>query len=241
MVSTAREAETPDAVDWRALPGPPGWYRPEAAASGLRRLSAATNAVQVAEAASLLAGGGLVHGHSGAVFPAAVVAAPFLLSLLNDAHPSRNDAVLGLLDEAFECDPFPGYHRVPAVGRAGAPLCCGLAQHLRERRALLLRYGRPARSLLAEADRHWRFAYDDLIEDTADTVLIGSLGGVFRDGAQAAELRTDEAITELEAVRLELPPEDDDPTSGLRLLGVRRHTLPTSGVLGPATCGHRTH
>ncbi|MFE4663619.1 hypothetical protein ACFRI7_02175 [Streptomyces sp. NPDC056716] len=70
-----------DAVDWGSVPGRPGWYEPDRAARGLRALAEAANLPQAAEAGSLLGGGGIVHGHSGAMFPAAVAATPLTLFL----------------------------------------------------------------------------------------------------------------------------------------------------------------
>ncbi|MEU3265617.1 hypothetical protein [Streptomyces bacillaris] len=85
------------AVDWGALPGPALRYEPDRVAVGLRALATATGPVQAADAGTLLAGGGLVHDHSGEVFPAAVTAAPLLLAIVRHGHPSAGATALGLL------------------------------------------------------------------------------------------------------------------------------------------------
>ncbi|MFF3460205.1 hypothetical protein ACFYXH_39175 [Streptomyces sp. NPDC002730] len=97
-----------DAVNRGAIPGHPDWYEPARAACGLLALASAANMVQAAEAGSLLGGGGIVHGHSAAVFPAAVVAAPLLLDIAQQCHPAARDTALGLVDEALSSFPTPG-------------------------------------------------------------------------------------------------------------------------------------
>ncbi|MGW6722305.1 hypothetical protein [Streptomyces durocortorensis] len=76
-----------DAVNRGDLPGSLDLYEPDRVATGLRALATATGLVQAAGAGSRLAGGGLVHDHSGAVFPSVVVATPMLLAIVRDGHP----------------------------------------------------------------------------------------------------------------------------------------------------------
>ncbi|GAA3483362.1 hypothetical protein [Streptomyces yanii] len=230
-----------DAVDWAAVPGRAGWYRPGDAASGLRDLASAAGLVAVAEAASRLAGGGLVHGHSGAVFPAAVIAAPILLDIVEGGLPSAGRAALGLLDEALSSYPFAGDTRVGTPYGAAVPLCCALADHIRARRELLAGHGRAGTSLLAEAAGHWRFVIDDCVGTGSDTSAFGVLAGTVPDGSHPAELHTADGVTGLDAVRVEYPPVDASFEACLRVVGAPPGALPAGAVVFPAVCGEREH
>ncbi len=121
-----------DAVDWGALPGHPDWYAPVLAARGMRALADAAHLVQAAEAGSLLGGGGIVHGHSGAVFPAAAVAVPLLLDIARHGRPAARDTALGLVDEALSSYPHAGYTRV-TTPEGPVPICCAIAHQVRAR------------------------------------------------------------------------------------------------------------
>lgn len=233
--------EAIDAVDWAAVPGRAEWYRPDNAASGLRGLASAAGLVAVAEAASRLAGGGLVHGHSGAVFPAAVVAAPILLDIVEGGHPSAARAALGLLDEALSSYPFAGDTRIGTPYGAAVPVCCALADHIRARRELLAAHGRAGRSLLADAAGHWRFVIDCCAGAGSDTSAIGVLAGTVPDGSHPGELHTADGVTALESVRVEYPPMDASCEACLRLVGVPPGTLLQGAVVFPAVCGEREH
>lgn len=126
-------------------------------ASELRALADATNLIQVAEASSLLDGGGIVHDHSGPVFPAAAVAAPLLLDIAQQGHPAVQAAVVRLLDEALSFIPQPGYRRLMTPDGMAVPICCAIANHLRSRADFLAGLAREGRLLLADAAEHWRF------------------------------------------------------------------------------------
>ncbi|MGV9419541.1 hypothetical protein ACWDO6_18750 [Streptomyces sp. NPDC003674] len=85
-------ADEINAVDWLAIPTPrlhvprvgrdvPEWFDLRSPVPGLRDLATATNIPAVAEAATYLTSSSILRGHMGAVFPAAVTAAPFLLRI----------------------------------------------------------------------------------------------------------------------------------------------------------------
>ncbi|WP_405823889.1 hypothetical protein OG241_43935 [Streptomyces sp. NBC_01390] len=230
-----------DAVDWGSIPGHPHWYEPDRAAHGLRALAQAVNLVQAAEAGARLGGGGIVHGHSAAVFPAAVVAAPLLLDIAQQGHPAARDTALGLLDEALSCCPHAGYTRVVELDGTAVPLCCAIAHHLRERTDFLLGLGRRGKSLLADAGAHWRFEIRERIAAGDGTAAFGVLAGGLPDGVHAAEMHLAGAITVLSEVTLEYPPAEDSPEACLRVNDRHPDQLPPGAVLFPAECGDRVH
>lgn len=230
-----------DAVDWTSLPGHPRWYDPDRAARGLRALAEAANPVQAAEAGSQLGGGGIVHGHSAAVFPAAVVAAPLLLDIVERGHPSAGDTALGLLEEALTCYPHDGYTRVAAADGTEVPLCCALAHHVRARTDLLVGRGRRGKSLPAEAATHWRFEIRECVADGGDTVAFGLLAGRFPEGVHAAEAHVAGVLTVLDGVALEYPHQEGSSEACLRVTARDPDELPPGAVLFPAECGERVH
>ncbi|MET8772197.1 hypothetical protein [Streptomyces sp. NPDC004658] len=230
-----------DVVDWGALPGHPDWYEPARAARGLRALAEAGNLVEAAEAGSLLGGGGIVHGHSAAVFPAAVVATPLLLDIAQHGHPAARATALGLVDEALSSYPHAGYTRVTTSYGAAVPICCAIAGHLRARTAFLAELGKRGRALLAEAAEHWRFEIRECVADGGDTAAFGALAGRFPTGAHAGELHVDGEIAALDAVALEYPPVPGSFEACLRVRGRRPVELPPGAVLFPAACGERVH
>ncbi|MFI8193253.1 hypothetical protein ACIF8T_31510 [Streptomyces sp. NPDC085946] len=230
-----------DAVDWHSLPGHPDWYDPDRAARGLRALSEAANPVQAAEAGSRLGGGGIVHGHSAAVFPAAVAATPLLLDIARRGHPAARDTALGLIDEALSCYPHDGYTRVAAPDGTAVPLCCAIAHHLRDRTDFLAGLGKRGRSLLAEAAAHWRFEIRECVADGGDTAAFGLLAGCLPEGVHAAEMHLAGDLTVLSALSLEYPPAEGSPEACLRVFARRPGELPPGAVLFPAECGDRVH
>ncbi|MER7909842.1 hypothetical protein [Streptomyces sp. NPDC096068] len=230
-----------EAVDWGAVPGPPGWYEPERVAPGLRVLSGASNLVRAAKAGSLLGCGGIVHDHSGTVFPAAVLAAPLLLEIARRGHPAARDTALALLDEALCFRPHAGYERVATPDGTTAPLCCALAHHLRAHTDFLTGLGGTGRSLLADAAAHWRFEIHECAADGPATVAFGTLTGRFPEGARSAELHHGGDVTALNGLTLEYPPEADSPGACLRIPARRPSELPPGAVLLPAECGDRAH
>lgn len=230
-----------DSVDWGAIPGHPDWYEPARAARGLRELADAANLVEAAKAGSLLGGGGIVHGHSAAVFPAAAVATPLLLDIAQQGHPAARDTALGLLDEALSSCPHAAYSRVTTSYGTAVPICCAIAHQLRARTALLAGLGKRGRALLADAAEHWRFDIRQCVADGNDTAAFGALVGRFPDGVHAVELRLAGEIAVLDEVALEYPPVDGSLEACLRVTGRRPGELPSGAVLFAAECGERVH
>ncbi|MFF6803827.1 hypothetical protein [Streptomyces sp. NPDC012616] len=230
-----------NAVDWGSIPGHPNWYEPERAAHGLRALAEAANLVQAAEAGSRLGGGGIVHGHSAAVFPAAVVAAPLLLDIAQQGHPAAKDTALALLDEALSCCPHAGYTRVVAPDGTAVPVCCAIAHHLRDRTDFLVGLGKRGKSLLADAAAHWRFDIRECVADSGDTAAFGLLADCLPDGMHAAEMHLAGVITVLSELTLEYPPAKGSLEACLRVSARHPGELPPGAVLFPAECGDRVH
>ncbi|MFE2867121.1 hypothetical protein [Embleya sp. NPDC059259] len=230
-----------DAVDWASIPGPLNWYDPDRAVRGLHDLAEATNLVQAAGAGSCLANGGIVHGHSAAVFPAAVVAAPLLLDIAQQGHPRARDTALGLLDEALSCYPHAGYTRVVAADGTAVPICCAIAHHLRARTDFLVGLGKRGRSLPADAGTHWRFEIRECVADGGDTAAFGILAGCLPGGVHAAEMHLAGAITVLSELTLEYPPEEGSHEACLRVIARDPGELPPGALLFPAECGDRVH
>ncbi|MET9869893.1 hypothetical protein ABZZ16_27745 [Streptomyces sp. NPDC006386] len=230
-----------DAVDWGSIPGHPDWYEPDRAARGLRALSEAGNLVQAAEAGSQLGGGGIVHGHSAAVFPAAVVAAPLLLDIAQRGHPAAKATALGLLDEALSCYPHAGYTRVVDPDGTAVPICCAIAHHVRARTDFLVGLGKRGKSLLADAAVHWRFEIRECVTDGSDTAAFGILAGCLSGGVHAAEMHVAGAITVLNELTLEYPPTEGSLEACLRVIARHPGELPPRAMLFPAECGDRVH
>ncbi|MER6348764.1 hypothetical protein ACWC10_04695 [Streptomyces sp. NPDC001595] len=230
-----------DAVDWDSVPGPPHRYEPERAARGMRALAEAANPVQAAKAGSLLGGGGIVHGHSAAVFPAAAVAAPLLLDIAQRGRQAARDTALGLLAEALSCYPHAGYTRMVAPDGTAVPLCCVIAHHLRARTDLLFGLGKRGKALLADAAAHWRFEIRECVADGDDTAAFGVLAGRLPDGVHAAEMQVAGAVTELSGVTVEYPPAEGSVEACLRVRARQPGELPPGAVLFPAECTDSVH
>ncbi|MGW8884592.1 hypothetical protein [Streptomyces sp. NPDC055749] len=231
-----------DAVDWAAVPGHSDWYEPDRVATGLRALASATNLVQAAAAGSLLGCGGIVHDHSGAVFPAAAVATPFLLDIAQQGHPAARDAALGLLDEALSFSPQAGYARVATSHGRAVPVCCAIAHHLRSRADFLAGQGREGRNLLADAAEHWRFEIRECVADGDSTAAFGILAGHLPGGVvHAAELHVAGSVIGLEEVAIEYPSAAGSSEACLRVIGRRAYELPQGATLFPAECGKCVH
>ncbi|MGW4233077.1 hypothetical protein ACWEF9_28010 [Streptomyces sp. NPDC004980] len=225
-----------DTVDWHAVPGPPDRYEPDRVAAGLRTLAAATNQVQAARAGSLLGCGGIVHDHSGEVFPAAAAAAPLLLDIARHGHVAARDAALGLLDEALSFVPHPAYARAATSHGETVRICCAVAGHVRSRADFLAGLGRTGKLLLADAAAHWRFDVEEPVADGDGTAAFGRLAGRLPAGAQAAELHRDGSVTALGAVTLVYPSGQDGQENCLRVIGLRPRELPPGARLFPARC-----
>lgn len=231
--------EAIDAVNWGDLPGPRDLYEPDRVATGLRALATAKGLVQAAGAGSLLAGGGLVHDHSGSVFPAAVTAAPILLAIVRDGHPGAGATALGLLDDALTfavCDRRPT--RVATSYAEAVPLCCALADHLRRHAGLLAASGAEGRWLLADAAHHWRFDVQEAVAEGDGAAAFGVLAGRFPGGTQPAELHRAGHVTPLAVqVAPRYPLSDRSPDEAcLRIDGAQLDDVAPPAVLLPGRC-----
>lgn len=98
------------AVDWQAVPGPAGWYEPDCVEPALRALAAATSVREASAPSSVLHNTGLLHEHSGTVYPAAAFAAPALLDIVEHGHPVVRVIAADLLTQAMECGSPRGPH-----------------------------------------------------------------------------------------------------------------------------------
>lgn len=186
-----------DAVSWGSIPGHAEWVGTGSCRPWSACLSEAGSLVQAAEAGSQLGGGGIVHGHSAAVIPAAVVATQLLLDLAQRGHPVARATALRLLERALSCHPNAGYTRVVASDGTAVYICCAIAHHVRA-----------SRSVSASP--------------SSDTAAFGVLAGCLSGSLQAAEMHLAGAITVLK----ELPsntrprraprkmPAGDRPASG---------------------------
>lgn len=126
---------------------------------------------------SLLGCGGIVHDHSGEVFPAAAEAAPLLLDIARHGHVAARDAALGLLDEALSFVPHPAYARAATPHGETVRICCAVAGHVRSRAGFLAGLGRTGKVLLADAAAHWRFDVEESVADGDGTAAFGRLAG----------------------------------------------------------------
>ncbi|MFE9487488.1 hypothetical protein ACFYNF_13855 [Streptomyces sp. NPDC006641] len=112
------------------------------------------------------------------MFPAAVVAAPFLLDIAErqDCAPARG-AALALLGDMMDSLPFAGFDRFTAPDRHRAPLYCAVAGLVRERRASISALGESGVSLVRNSDGHWRFDVRDAAVQGNGALVLGVLGG----------------------------------------------------------------
>ncbi|MFF3510392.1 hypothetical protein [Streptomyces sp. NPDC002573] len=177
--------------------------------------------MEAAEAGSLLGGGGIVHSHSAAVFPAAAVATPLLLDIAQQGHPAARDTALGLVDEALSSYPHAEYTRVTTPYGTAVPICCAIADHLRAHTVLLAGLGKRGRALLADAAEHWRFEIRECVADGDDTAAFGALAGSFPGGVHTTELHLAGDIAVLDEVALEYPPVEGSLEACLRVMGRR--------------------
>ncbi|MET8658522.1 hypothetical protein [Streptomyces griseus] len=234
-----RVLEAIDAVNWGDLPGPRGLYEPDRVASGLRDLATASGLVRAAGAGSLLAGGGLLHDHSGTVFPAAVTAAPILLAIVRDGPPDAGATALGLLDDALAFAACDRRTRVRTPYAEAVPLCCALADHVRHHTGPLAASGAEGRRLLADAARHWRFDVQEAVAEGDGVVAFGVLAGRFPGGTRPAEHHRAGRVTPLAVqVAPHYPLSDRSPDEAcLRVDGARPDDVAPPAVLFSGRCG----
>lgn len=232
-----------DAVDWSAVPAPPNpRYRPEVIVGSLKELATATTLDQAADAASRLAGGGIVHDHSGMVFPSASWAAPLLLDIVEQGHPHARAAAVGLLDDALCLHPPAGYNRVVTEHGMHVPICCAVARSVRSRRDILLAQGHPGKRVLAEARLHWRFDIEETLPVSEGVVAaFGVLEGVLPSPPVEGELHSGPSRFRAPAVETEYPPADDTGQACLLLRGVPTEKAVPGSALHPTACGEREH
>ncbi|MFH8885387.1 hypothetical protein [Streptomyces californicus] len=247
-----------DAIDWSRIPvaatpsqvpgmpapisphGQLDLYEPDRVAVGLRALATATGLVRAADAGSLLAGGGLLHDHSGTVFPAAVTAAPFLLAIVRDGHPHAAATALGLLHDALAFSVSDGGRTRVATPYADAvPICCALADHLRGEAGPLAASGAEGRWLLADAAHHWRFDVREIAADGNGALALGVFAGRFPGGTRPAEAyRVGRAAPLLVQVAPPYPLGEDGTDACLWIDGVWPDELAPPTVLFPARGSH---
>ncbi|MFF8953513.1 hypothetical protein ACF09I_32620 [Streptomyces sp. NPDC014940] len=246
-------ADEINAVDWLAIPTPrlhvprvgrdvPEWFDLRSPAPGLRDLATATNIPAVAEAATYLTSSSILWGHMGAVFPAAVTAAPFLLRIVERDYVHARDAALSLLSNMLDSAPFEGFNRVGAADGSTPALCCAVAELIRARQDHLLPLGKPGRLLLEECSPHWRFEITEVARDGADLIVLGHLGGRIPASGVAGELQRDGMIVRLDLVA---PEYLLDGVSGEACLRIERaadelQCVP-GAVMFPAECGDYVH
>ncbi|MEU4096968.1 hypothetical protein [Streptomyces sp. NPDC026673] len=245
-----------DAVNWNAIPTPrprprtAGGHdgartgRPDPAA-GLRALAAARDLTAAASAVSTLTSGSLRRGRTGEVLPAAVVAAPFLLDIVERGHPHARESAVVLLDGAMRSAPLADFSRFRTTAGHDAPLCCAIAELVRARRESLSKCGRSGEYLLATSDAHWRFDIREAAGASGDVLALGTLQGALPAPSFGGELHHGGSATAVGTVTVECPPVRGAAEACLRLAGLA--AAPTAGdslagaVLYPGTCGDREH
>ncbi|MFJ4835754.1 hypothetical protein ACIP79_38485 [Streptomyces sp. NPDC088747] len=230
-----------DAVDWGAIPGHPDWYEPARASRSLRSQADAANPVEAAEASPLLDSGGIVHGHSAAVFPAAAVAAPLLLDITQHGHPAARNAALELVDEAPSSYPHDEYTRMTTSYGPAVPICCAIAHQPRAPAAFLVELGKQSKALLAHTTKHWCFEIRECVADSNDTAASGALPGCFPGGVHAVELHDGGETAVLDDAALKYPPTDGSSQACSQVTGRHPGELPPGAALFPAECGERLH
>ncbi|MFD5191732.1 hypothetical protein ACFWMU_26920 [Streptomyces sp. NPDC058357] len=243
-----------DAVDWASIPTPrsrvpragrgaPEWCDLPSPREGLAALAAARSLPQVAAASSSLTSSAVLWGHMGAVFPAAVVAAPFLLDIAErqDCAPARG-AALALLGDMMDSLPFAGFDRFTAPDGHRAPLCCAVAGLVRERRASISALGESGVSLVRNSDEHWRFDVRDAAVQGNGALVLGVLGGRIPTPPPEGEIHHAGGVARAASIALACPVDDGTGEACLRLGGMSASELCTVGaVIHPARCGDEVH
>jgi hypothetical protein len=219
------------AVDWSALPGPPGVYRPELVEPNLRALESARGSVEAARAASGLADGGLLHDHSGVVLPAAAAAAPRLAAVVADGHPAARAAAVRLLDAALQFWPADGFGRLATADGHLLPLCSLLAREVRHAHRQLGSAAGFRPELVCAAAEHWVFHVQEAVADNNDTIAWGVLDGTAAEHTPQPVERHGPAGRIADAVALV------ETGDGVRVRDCPPEALPSGSVLVPADCG----
>ncbi|WP_405991963.1 hypothetical protein [Streptomyces sp. NBC_00986] len=235
-----------DAVNWSAIPNPTGDPSddPQRVAHALRLLTVSTTANETGDAASLLAGGGFVHEHSGMVFPAACAATPILLHLVEHGRrPRIRAAALGLVFDALCFLPLAGLNRVDTDHGRNVPLCCAIARHIRTRHpAALLAHGRYGRKLLAEAELHWRLTIEESeLQPDGGLTAIAALEGTPSPTPVEAELHIPPFAQPVLTVRIDALTTDASGAACLHLAPAPSGTVVPGSTLFSAECGLNEH
>ena len=226
-------------ISWSDIPGERPYYSPGEIAASLTSLAHATTEREASSASGPLFSSGLVHNHSGAVHPAAVVAAPILMDIVELAHPEAVQAALLLLHYALDFEPIPGYAQIATEDGPDLPLCCAIGRQLQVRRSTLADRGLIGKRLLAKADAHWRFRVVELSNGDDEALLaLGELDGVMPSGVLPADVRIagGGAIRGRVRVRLEYPSSGAGGEACAVIFGEVRERLDDGMVLFPA--GH---
>ncbi|MCY9785260.1 hypothetical protein KIK06_15360 [Nocardiopsis sp. EMB25] len=225
--------DTIDSPDWGLVPGPANHYRPATVRDGLQGLTRARGHTDAASAASLLAGGGIIHDHSGTVLPSAVPATPILLQIAEEGCNAAQAAALELIEDALDFRPWPGFART----RDQVRLCCAIADHVHARAPALARFGDRSRSLLRAAREHWRLDIEETYVEGTDTLVFGTATGSLPRAPQAAELHAGGDITRVSTLIMEYPAIEGHAQVCVRLADTKLPETHSSARLYNASCG----
>ncbi|MEE1783150.1 hypothetical protein PUR71_09510 [Streptomyces sp. SP17BM10] len=233
--------EAIDAVDWEAHP-----HRrdPENAATAvnLRALAGAATLNQAADAMTRLLESAITDDFEGTVNPAAALAAPILLDVVEHGHRRAASAALDLLRTLLNRFPDPDFGRTGGPRLPGLKVCCVLADLVRARQDVVLLHRDQGRWLMALAADHWRFEIHEVVDETADGVgVFGVLTGRPPARPVRAELHFERGFLGILAVEMEHGPEDDSGESFLRLVGIPAAFVAPGAVVAPWDCHDFDH
>ena len=196
-------------------------------------VSHARGRMDAASAASLLAGGGIIHDHSGTVLPAAVPAAPILLQIAEKGCSGVQEAALELIVNALDFRPWPGFVRT----RDQVRLCCAIADHVHARAPALARFGDRSRRLLRAAREHWRVNVEEIYTEGTDTLVFGTMAGSLPVVPQAAELHVGGSVAGVSTLAMEYPAVEDHAQVCVRLTSTKLSKTHSGARLYNASCG----
>jgi hypothetical protein len=184
--------EAIDRTDWHAMPGSDGLFVPEQIAPALRSLASASSEDEAFTAVRPLANGGLRHDHSGILHPAAVVAAPILLDLLEFGPDALLTAIAALLRSLLrDSGPWGDAPYVSDSTGEKQLLCCAIADTVRTRSEMLTQRGECGASIVAAANSHWSFTVAEVsqTERPGNLLALGHLIGAPDQKYAPCELR----------------------------------------------------
>ncbi|MFD8087846.1 hypothetical protein ACFV4F_39870 [Kitasatospora sp. NPDC059722] len=228
--------EAIDAVDWEAHPHRRDPYTADTAVN-LRALAAATTLNQASRGMTRLLDSAITDDFEGTVYPAAELAVPILLDVVEHGHRRAASAALDLLQTLLNRFPDPDFSRVGAPGLPGLQACCVIADLVRARRDVLVLHRDDGRRLLALAADHWRFEVREVVDADADGVgVFGVLTGRPPARPVRAELHFERGFLGVPAVEVEHGPEDDSGESFLRLVGIPEAFVAPGTFVVPWEC-----